>query len=110
MLFISGFGLVIMILFLNIFKVDSYLKIVLVIIYSFVLIINGSYDYLRKVQFYNTLTKTLTELDKKYLVTEMLNKPNFLEGKIFYQALYEINKAYLEELKEKNHQLARLCK
>lgn len=100
MLFVSGFGLVIMILFLNIFKVDSSLKIVLVIIYSFVLIVNGTYDYLRKVQFYNTLTKTLTGLDKKYLVTEMLNKPNFLEGKIFYQALYEINKAYLEELKK----------
>ena len=39
-------------------------------------------------------------LDKKYLILEMINKPNFYEGKIFYEALYEINKSMIENVKE----------
>ena len=32
----------------------------------------------------------------------MINKPNFYEGEIFYQALYEINKSMNENVKEYN--------
>lgn len=101
-IFIILIGLVISILLLNAFKVDNSLKVALVIIYFSVVIICFSYDFLRKYWFYNTLVKTIEGLDKKYLVTEMINEPNFLEGKIFYQALYEINKDYLEEIKKYN--------
>ena len=97
-IFIILIGFVISILLLNAFKVDNSLKVALVIIYFSVVIICFSYDFLRKYWFYNTLVKTIEGLDKKYLVTEMINEPNFLEGKIFYQALYEINKDYLEEI------------
>ena len=99
-LLISLFGLLISILLLNVFKVDTSLKIALTIIYLSVVLLNFTYTYIRKYLFYNNLIKTLNKLDKKYLITEMLSKPNFLEGKIFYQALYDINKTYLEEVKK----------
>lgn len=57
-------------------------------------------DYLRKQKFYNNLVQTVEGLDKKYLVLEMINQPNFYEGKIFYQTLYEINKFMIENVKE----------
>ena len=41
-------------------------------------------------------------LDKKYLILEMLNKPNFYEGELFYQILYDINKSMIENVKEYN--------
>lgn len=51
-------------------------------------------------KFYNELTKQLENLDKKYIITELIEKPNFLEGQIFYNSLYEINKTMNEEIKK----------
>ena len=58
------------------------------------------YNYNRKRKFYNELTKQLENLDKKYIITELIEKPNFLEGQIFYNSLYEINKTMNEEIKK----------
>ncbi|KIR02460.1 hypothetical protein P261_01275 [Lachnospiraceae bacterium TWA4] len=57
-------------------------------------------NYSRKVRFYNELEKNLERLDQKYLVQELLDEPNFYEGQIFHQALYEIDKAMIERIKE----------
>ena len=50
-------------------------------------------DYLRKRSFYKNLITKLGDLDKKYLLIEMLKEPTFLEGKILYQVLDEVNKS-----------------
>lgn len=39
-------------------------------------------------------------LEEKYLITELIKKPDFLEGKIFYDSLYEINKSFNEKIKD----------
>ncbi len=57
-------------------------------------------DYLRKRNFYNLLLLNIERLDKSYLVLETLQKPHFYEGELLYQALYEINKSMLENVKE----------
>ncbi len=54
--------------------------------------------YHKKQKFYNELINTLQQLDQKYLITEIIDKPSILEGKIFYQALYEINKSMIEKM------------
>lgn len=58
------------------------------------------YNYYRKKIFYDNFTKQLEGLDKKYIITEMIEMPNFLEGKILYHSLYEINKTMNEEIKK----------
>lgn len=56
------------------------------------------YDFARKRKFYADMTRILERLDKKYLLVEMLPRPNFLEGRLFFEALAETNKAAAEEV------------
>ena len=58
------------------------------------------YDFERRRKFYNKFLNDLELLDKKYLITEMVEKPNFYEGEILYDALYEIDKSMAEKIKE----------
>lgn len=99
---ISIMGFTITIFMLNAFKVESTLKIAITIIFFIVCILNIGIDYFRKYKFYQSLSNTLDVLDKKYLILEMINKPNFYEGEIFYQTLYDINKSMIENVKEYN--------
>lgn len=55
-------------------------------------------DYLRKKKFYTDLLSNIEVLDKSYLVLETLVKPEFYEGELLYQALYEINKSMSENV------------
>lgn len=99
---ISIMGFTITIFMLNAFKVESTLKIAITIIFFIVCTFNIGIDYFRKYKFYQSLSNTLDVLDKKYLILEMINKPNFYEGEIFYQTLYDINKSMIENVKEYN--------
>ena len=38
------------------------------------------YDFIRRKKFYDKFLNNLDLLDKKYLITEMIDKPNFYEG------------------------------
>ena len=58
------------------------------------------YDFGRRKKFYNKFLNDLDLLDKKYLITEMIDKPNFYDGEILYDALYEIDKSMAERIKE----------
>lgn len=97
---ITTLGLIIILLTLNAFKINQNLKIFITIIYIAIPITNLLYDYLRKYKYYQKLKKNLNDLDQKYLILEMLNKPNFYEGKIFYETLYEANKSMIENIKK----------
>lgn len=60
-------------------------------------------DYFRKKRFYNEFLTNIEELDKAYLVLETLEYPEFYEGKLLYQSLYEINKSYFENVNKINN-------
>ncbi|MCX4253844.1 MAG: sensor histidine kinase [Bacilli bacterium] len=62
-------------------------------------------DFYRKKAFYNSLLSNVSLLDKAYLVLETIKKPDFYEGEILYQALYEINKSMCENIKDYEMQL-----
>ena len=62
-------------------------------------ILSTIYDFNRRKKFYSKFLNNLELLDKKYLITEMIEKPNFYEGEILYDALYEIDKSMAEEIK-----------
>ncbi len=55
--------------------------------------------YYRKKRFYTDLLSNIQHLDKGYLVLETLNKPEFYEGELLYQALYDINKSMNENVR-----------
>lgn len=95
-------GFIIFILMLNAFKVETDLKIALLVLLFMVATFNITFDYFRKYRFYKNILNGVDKLDKKYLILEILNKPNFYEGEIFYQILYDINKSMIENIKEYN--------
>ncbi len=82
------------------FKTDiqAILGIDITVIIGFILYI--IYDFNRRKKFYNKFLNDLDLLDKKYLITEMIEKPNFYEGEILYDALYDIDKSMSEKIKE----------
>lgn len=62
------------------------------------------YNYYRKKKFYDLFLQRMEQLDEKYLIIEMLQKPGFYEGNLLYESLYEINKSMHEriEMYQKN--------
>ncbi|MEG1002061.1 sensor histidine kinase [Clostridium sp.] len=49
-------------------------------------------EFIRKQKFYNEISDFVETLDKKYLITELLKEPSFLEGKLMYEILRVSNK------------------
>ena len=44
------------------------------------------------------LEETLNELEDKYLITEIVKRPSFTEGKILYDTLVQVNKSMIENV------------
>ena len=97
---ISLFGYIIIFLMLLAFKVSNEALIGLTVIFILIFFSIILIGYIKRKNFYNSLITNIDKLDKKYLVLEMINEPTFYEGKIFYQALYEINKSMNENIKQ----------
>ena len=55
-------------------------------------------EYLRKKKFYNEMYNILEGLDQKYLLTEMKLNPNFAEGEILMDVMYEVDRSMKERL------------
>ncbi len=101
---VSLFLFVLIILIMLAFQVNFYLIVISIIFFLSGFIFLLLYNYFRKKKFYNELINNTKLLDKKYLVLETLNEPTFLEGKILYDSLYQIDKSMNEHIKlyEKN--------
>ena len=102
---IISFNYFIIILILFAFKIDKLLIVIISVILIVTYILVLLFDYYRKRNFYNDLVSNIEKLDKAYLVLEMINTPDFYEGKIIYQALYDINKSMNDNIKNKIIQL-----
>lgn len=58
------------------------------------------FEYHKKHIFYEDMLDKLDGLDKKYLITEMIEKPGFSEGDILCEVLYEANKSMNDRIGE----------
>ena len=55
-------------------------------------------EYRKKSNFYNELKNNLEKLDTKYLISEIINTPDFIEGKILKNTIQETGKSMLENV------------
>ena len=55
-------------------------------------------EYRKKSNFYNVLKNNLEKLDTKYLISEIINTPDFIEGKILKNTIQETGKSMLENV------------
>ncbi|EGT3615912.1 HAMP domain-containing histidine kinase [Clostridium perfringens] len=74
---------------------------------GFIIIINASgilayhiYDYIRKKQYYDEIKENMESLDKKYLISEVIEEGNFTESKLIYDVITKSNKAMNDEIGE----------
>ena len=57
-------------------------------------------DYRKRSRFYRELQGILDGLDQKYLITEMMVQPDFEEGKIWMDVLYDTGKSMRDKLND----------
>ena len=55
-------------------------------------------EYKKKKDYYNELIKNMEELKEKYLISEIIKTPNFIEGKILKDILQDTGKSMLENV------------
>ena len=88
---------IIFLLFLA-FKANTSLIISVSFLIIFMFILFILVDYFKKKSFYNNLVNNIKYLDKAFLVLETINEPNFYEGKLVFNSIYDINKSMIENL------------
>ena len=76
--------------------VKVYIKVIPVIMFSICFFI----EYYKKNKYYNNLKSKLEELEEKYLIAEIIETPNFGEGKILKEILQETEKSMVENVNE----------
>ena len=99
-IFIYILNIPVITMFLVAFKTNKSLVLVFIIFELIIGLTLLLIEYSKKNSFYKTIQSKLINLDKKYLVLEMLDKPKTTEEELIYQIFYDINKSYIEELKD----------
>lgn len=57
-------------------------------------------DFYKSKKFYDNITNALDNLDRKYLLPEVIEEPNFYHGKFLYEVLKETDKDMHEQVKK----------
>lgn len=97
-IFLLLFGLITVEIFLTIYSFGTFVKFYIPIVILGLYFIGITIEYFIKRNYYFNLEDTLKELEEKYLITEIIKRPNFAEGKISYDSLVQINKAMIENV------------
>lgn len=85
---------------LMVLKVDSFAVLFIVIINGVGILIYHIFDYLRKKQYYDEIKENMESLDKKYLISEVIEEGTFTESKLIYDVICKGNKAMNDEIGE----------
>ena len=90
----------VMLMFMRAFRIPSELMIIISVNFLLLAVVLEAWEFLRKKSFYNDLLSKLDSLDKKYLISEMLNEPGFYEGQILREILRDTDKSMCENVAE----------
>ncbi len=85
-------------IFLIMYKFAIFIKIYIPIIIFIMYFTGLLIEYLQKNEYYSNINNNLDELEDKYLITEIINEPYFIEGKILEDILIQVNKSMIENV------------
>lgn len=85
---------------LIVLKVDNFAILFIVIINGEGILTYHIFDYLRKKQYYDEIKENMESLDKKYLISEVIEEGTFTESKLIYDVICKSNKAMNDEIGE----------
>nr|WP_317331601.1 sensor histidine kinase [uncultured Romboutsia sp.] len=80
-------------------KVPSIITFLVFVIWFVPVISYMLIEYVKYKKYYNELIETMNSLDKKYLISEVIKEPEFIEGKIVYSILKDSNRNMQEHVK-----------
>ena len=80
------------------YRVGILVRLYVAIITVFVVIFAILIEYKRKKDFYNQLIRNMESLKEKYLISEIIKTPNFVEGKLLKEILQDTGKSMLENV------------
>ena len=71
-----------------------YIAIIIILVVSISILV----EYKNKQHFYNQLKTNMDELNEKYLISEIIKTPNFIEGKILKETIQDTGKSMIENV------------
>ena len=80
------FSIITIEIFLMAYNVGMFIKIYIPLIIMGLYVVSIAIEYFKKKKFYDNLSNMLEELEEKYLITELIEEPQFIEGKIMVDA------------------------
>ena len=80
------------------YNISILIRVYCAFIIVFVLALAILIEYKKKKDYYNELIKNMEELKEKYLISEIIKTPNFIEGKILKDILQDTGKSMLENV------------
>ncbi|MEG0307567.1 MAG: sensor histidine kinase [Clostridium sp.] len=98
-LFINIFLFIVVSMMMFSVKVNSLIVILVFCIWFMPLITYILMEYISKKVFYNEIQSILGNLEKKYLLPEVIKEPSFMEGKVIYEIIKELSKDMHENVK-----------
>lgn len=92
------FSIITIEIFFMAYPVSKFIKIYIPIVITISYLIGLIYEYFIKKKYYENVQKILDELDEKYLITELIKTPDFVEGKILKDILTQVDKSMCENV------------
>ena len=92
------FGIATIEIFLLAYHVGSFIKIYILLSILGLYGISIFIEYINKKMYYKNVYKILDQLQEKYLITEVISKPNFHEGEILKEIMEQVDKSMLENV------------
>ncbi len=93
-------GIITIEIFLIIYPVGNFIRIYIPTILFGAYFLSIGVEYIKKRNFYQRVLYLLNELEEKYLVTELIKSPSFIEGKIMKEILEQTHKSMLENVNQ----------
>lgn len=80
------------------YNISILIRVYCAFIIIFVVALAILIEYKKKKDYYNELIKNLEDLKEKYLISEIVKTPNFVEGRILKEILQDTGKSMLENV------------
>ena len=97
-IFLIIFSLLTIEIFFMAYQTSQFIKIYIPVVILTSYLIGLLYEYFKKRKYYKKLQNILDELNEKYLITEIVESPDFIEGKILKDTLDQVNKSMHENV------------
>ena len=85
-------------MFLLVYSNGIFIKLYVPVILLITLSISSFIEYFRKKGFYSRIQDTLNDLEEKFYISELIEEPNFIEGRLLKEILLQTNKSMVDNV------------